>query len=87
VCSHPHALTRARAQKHTQTQKDDGWFSSKSAAAYETSTEALFFGRQDAMQRASLLALHEWLVDTGRCVFVSSCCYWWSWWFAVCLLC
>jgi len=39
---------------HYQT---DGWFSSKSAAVYETSTETLFVGRQDAMQRQSLRPL------------------------------
>jgi ubiquinone/menaquinone biosynthesis C-methylase UbiE len=39
---------------HYQT---DGWFSSRSAAVYETSTETLFVGRQDAMQRQSLRPL------------------------------
>lgn len=39
---------------HYQT---DGWFSSKSAAVYETSTETLFVGRQDAMQRQTLRPL------------------------------
>jgi hypothetical protein len=34
---------------------------------YEFSTESLFFGRQDAMQRTVLLAMHEWLAETGRC--------------------
>jgi len=38
----------------------------RSASVYETSTEALFFGRQDAMQRTALLALHEWMAETGR---------------------
>ena len=32
----------------------DGWMSSGSARVYETSTETLFLGRQDAMQRTSL---------------------------------
>ena len=37
----------------------DGWMSSKSADVYETSTETLFLGRQDAMQRQTLLPLAE----------------------------
>ena len=36
---------------HYQT---DGWMSKKSAQVYETSTETLFLGRQDAMQRTAL---------------------------------
>ncbi|KIZ07181.1 hypothetical protein MNEG_0776 [Monoraphidium neglectum] len=48
---------------HYQT---DGWLSSRSANVYEFSTESLFFGRQDAMQRTVLLAMHEWLAETGR---------------------
>jgi len=36
---------------HYQT---DGWMSRRSADVYETSTETLFLGRQDAMQRATL---------------------------------
>lgn len=39
---------------HYQT---DGWFSSRSANVYETSTETLFVGRQDAMQRTTLRPL------------------------------
>lgn len=39
---------------HYQT---DGWLSSQSADSYEGITEALFFGRQDAMQRLTLCAL------------------------------
>ena len=39
---------------HYQT---DGWLSADSANVYETSTETLFLGRQDAMQRATLLPL------------------------------
>lgn len=39
---------------HYQT---DGWMSKKSADVYETSTETLFLGRQDAMQRSSLKPL------------------------------
>ncbi len=41
---------------HYQT---DGWMSSASAAVYETSTETLFVGRQDAMQRLSLRPLRD----------------------------
>lgn len=41
---------------HYQT---DGWMSSDSAKVYETSTETLFVGRQDAMQRVSLLPLRN----------------------------
>lgn len=39
--------------------QSDGWMSQKSANVYETSTETLFFGRQDAMQRTSLKPLVE----------------------------
>jgi ubiquinone/menaquinone biosynthesis C-methylase UbiE len=39
---------------HYQT---DGWLSSKSANRYEASTETLFLGRQDAMQRQTLVPL------------------------------
>merc|ERR1712176_449632 len=41
---------------HYQT---DGWMSPNSAKVYETSTETLFLGRQDAMQRLSLLPLRS----------------------------
>jgi ubiquinone/menaquinone biosynthesis C-methylase UbiE len=41
---------------HYQT---DGWMSKRSAEVYETSTEVVFLGRQDAMQRLSLLPLRE----------------------------
>merc|ERR1719327_1558619 len=37
---------------HYQT---DGWLSSTSAGVYETSTETLFLGQQDAMQRTTLV--------------------------------
>jgi len=40
---------------HYQT---DGWMSRKSADVYETSTEVIFFGRQDAQQRTTLIPLH-----------------------------
>ena len=48
---------------HWQT---DGWLSSKSAEVYEVSTETLFLGRQDAMQRTALVPLAEWARETGR---------------------
>eukprot|EP00747_Dinoflagellata_sp_TGD_P064291 gnl/TRDRNA2_/TRDRNA2_153836_c0_seq1.p1 gnl/TRDRNA2_/TRDRNA2_153836_c0~~gnl/TRDRNA2_/TRDRNA2_153836_c0_seq1.p1 ORF type:complete len:541 (+),score=102.67 gnl/TRDRNA2_/TRDRNA2_153836_c0_seq1:63-1685(+) len=41
---------------HYQT---DGWMSERSANVYETSTEVVFLGRQDAMQRLSLLPLRD----------------------------
>ena len=41
---------------HYQT---DGWMSTRSASVYETSTETLFVGRQDAMQRLSLRPLRD----------------------------
>lgn len=43
---------------HYQT---DGWFSTKSANVYETSTETLFLGRQDAMQRSTLPAITDFV--------------------------
>lgn len=39
----------------------DGWLSTKSASLYEHSTESLFLGRQDAMQRAALVPLVEFV--------------------------
>lgn len=39
----------------------DGWLSEKSASIYEASTETLFLGRQDAMQRQSLVPLHKFM--------------------------
>lgn len=47
---------------HWQT---DGWFSRRSAEVYEVSTETLFLGRQDAMQRTALVPLSEWTRETG----------------------
>ncbi len=38
----------------------------RSADVYEYSTEALFFGRQDAMQRTSLLPIAEWMREQRR---------------------
>ena len=42
---------------HFQT---DGWLSSDSAKLYETSTETLFLGRQDSMQRLALYPMRSW---------------------------
>lgn len=42
---------------HYQT---GGWLTTRSSRAYEFSTESLFFGRQDAMQRAALVPLASW---------------------------
>lgn len=41
---------------HYQT---DGWMSSESAERYEVSTETLFLGRQDVMQRQTLIPLKK----------------------------
>ncbi|GLI61171.1 hypothetical protein VaNZ11_003459 [Volvox africanus] len=43
---------------HYQT---DGWLSDRSARIYEHNTELLFLGRQDAMQRTSLLPIAEYM--------------------------
>lgn len=43
---------------HYQT---DGWMSDWSARVYETSTETLFLGRQDAMQRQTLVPLSDFM--------------------------
>ncbi|EFJ52589.1 hypothetical protein VOLCADRAFT_103078 [Volvox carteri f. nagariensis] len=43
---------------HYQT---DGWLSDRSARIYEHNTELLFFGRQDAMQRTSLIPISEYV--------------------------
>lgn len=45
---------------HYQT---DGWMSSESAEVYETSTETLFLGRQDAMQRQTLVPLSSFVKE------------------------
>ncbi|KAF8057919.1 Scube3 [Scenedesmus sp. PABB004] len=58
--------------------QSDGWFSDSSADIYEFSTEALFFGRQDAMQRTALLAISAHLARTGadpaRLRLLETCC-------------
>lgn len=48
---------------HYQT---DGWMSKRSADVYETATEVIFFGRQDAMQRLSLVPLKDMQSAKGR---------------------
>lgn len=50
----PPSAVRYPQSWHYQT---DGWLSPDSAAVYDTSTETLFIGRQDAMQRCCGLAL------------------------------
>ena len=45
--------------------QSDGWLSPASAAVYEASTETLFVGRQDAMQRAGLALLSHHLRASG----------------------
>jgi ubiquinone/menaquinone biosynthesis C-methylase UbiE len=42
---------------HSWHFQSDGWLSPASAAVYDASTESLFIGRQDAMQRAGLALL------------------------------
>ena len=49
-------LTRRPAQT-------DGWLSEQSAKVYEVSTETLFLGRQDAMQRQTLVPLHKYVMS------------------------
>jgi len=41
--------------------QSDGWLSSRSSNVYEFSTETLFFGHQDAMQRQALVPLKFWM--------------------------
>ena len=41
--------------------QSDGWLSSRSASVYEFSTETLFLGSQDTMQRQSLVQLKYWM--------------------------
>lgn len=45
---------------HFQT---DGWMSERSAEIYEVSTETLFLGKQDAMQRQTLVPLSDHLAS------------------------
>jgi ubiquinone/menaquinone biosynthesis C-methylase UbiE len=51
-----------RTAFHYQT---DGWMSKRSADVYETSTETLFLGRQDAMQRTSLPSMIKYANEKG----------------------
>ena len=44
----------------------DGWLSQQSAQVYEMSTETLFVGRQDAMQRQTLVPLAEHMRSQQR---------------------
>ena len=55
----PDAPLRARVAE------TDGWFSADSAEIYESSTETLFMGRQDAMQRSTLVPLARHLQSAG----------------------
>jgi len=58
---------------HFQT---DGWLSSTSAGVYETSTETLFLGQQDAMQRTTLVPLSGHLKgrDLAGCKIMELAC-------------
>ena len=47
--------------RHTFHYQKDGWFSQDSAKVYESSTETLFVGRQDAMQRGTLVPFAEFM--------------------------
>ncbi|XRB01735.1 methyltransferase [Pycnococcus provasolii] len=47
--------------RHAFHYQSDGWLSTWSAKVYETSTETLFLGRQDSMQRSSLVPLGKFL--------------------------
>ncbi len=62
----PHSLIASQHNDHDNklwhnVLQTDGWFSEKSASIYEASTETLFLGRQDAMQRQSLVPLHRFM--------------------------
>jgi len=58
---------------HYQT---DGWMSLESSATYEMSTEVLFGGTQDAMQRIILPPLRAWLNQQGdrQCKLLDAGC-------------
>ncbi|GMH67087.1 hypothetical protein TrST_g534 [Triparma strigata] len=45
--------------------QSDGWFSKDSAKVYDSSTETLFLGRQDAMQRLCLYSMSSWAKEQG----------------------
>merc|ERR1719491_1857645 len=46
----------------------DGWMSTDSANVYETSTETLFLGRQDSMQRTTLPPIMELLLSKEKMI-------------------
>lgn len=50
--------------RHAFHYQTDGWLSSESAEVYETSTETLFLGRQDAMQRTTLVHVARYLQES-----------------------
>ncbi|MEW5300842.1 MAG: hypothetical protein WDW36_003742 [Sanguina aurantia] len=58
---------------HFQT---DGWMSERSATIYEHSTETLFFGRQDAMQRSALMPIADFMAGRNprdtRCLEIAA---------------
>lgn len=51
--------------RHAFHYQTDGWLSTESAEVYETSTETLFLGRQDAMQRTTLVHIARYLQESG----------------------
>ena len=58
-------LMRRRQPLLVDPAETDGWFSAQSAEIYESSTETLFLGRQDAMQRSTLVPLARHLQGAG----------------------
>ena len=56
---------------HFQT---DGWLSSDSAKLYETSTETLFLGRQDSMQRLALYPMRSWAAPKDNLKMLEVAC-------------
>lgn len=46
--------------------QEDGWLSSASAERYEVSTETLFLGRQDSMQRQTVVPIRKRYGDSDR---------------------
>jgi ubiquinone/menaquinone biosynthesis C-methylase UbiE len=56
---------------HYQT---DGWMSSESANRYEVSTETLFLGRQDSMQRQTLVPLKKYFADESPKTILEVAC-------------
>ena len=66
LCRRPSAYTHK--PPHTHEKK-------RSADAYEFSTEALFFGRQDAMQRASLAPIADYVASRAAFVARAQCVF------------